>query len=116
MAGYRIVVEDRKVGALNLFSDRPGGFTRASGDAGVLLAAFATTALAGASEHARAESLSRGLQSNREIGTAVGLLMATHGVSADRAFEVLRETSSEPEREGSPSLARRVVADAEAPR
>ncbi|GMA84847.1 hypothetical protein GCM10025868_00970 [Angustibacter aerolatus] len=95
MAGYRLLVDDRKVGALNLFSDTVGAFDEAAGDTGALLAAFATAALTSASDHDRAETLTRGLESNREIGVAVGLLMAAHGITSDQAFGVMRRLSSE---------------------
>lgn len=94
MAGYRLMVDERKVGALNVFSDTPGALTRQSADAGAVLAAFASVALMGVAEHQRAETTAQGLDSNREIGKAIGMLMAAHGISSDAAFEVLRRTSS----------------------
>lgn len=95
MAGYRLLIDGRKAGALNVFSDATGGLTTDSVDQGAVLAAFASVALMAAANHERAESLQAGLASNREIGKAVGLLMATHKVGADQAFERLRRTSSE---------------------
>src|SRR4051794_16132130 len=38
-------------------------------------------------------NLERGLDSNRRIGIAVGILMCRHQVSADRAFAILRTHS-----------------------
>ena len=95
MIGYRLLIGDRKAGALNIFSDDPGALTRQSADMGAMMAGFASVALAGAAHHERAENLKRGLESNREIGKAIGLIMATHQVSDDEAFDVLRKTSSE---------------------
>ena len=60
-----------------------------------VLAAFASVAVAAAENHERAEQLQQGLESNREIGKAIGLLMAAHKVSADEAFQLLRTTSSQ---------------------
>jgi transcriptional regulator with GAF, ATPase, and Fis domain len=94
MAGYRIVVGDRKAGALNLFSDTPGAFTPEAASAGAIMAAFASVALAAASEQESARSLREALASNREIGKAIGLLMATHRISDEQAFGLLRDTSS----------------------
>ena len=51
-------------------------------------------ALTAASEHQGASTLRAAVNSNREIGKAVGLLMATHGLSADDAFDMLRGASS----------------------
>ncbi len=58
------------------------------------MASFASVALAGAAHNERAESLQRGLESNREIGMAIGLLMAGHQISDKAAFDLLRKTSS----------------------
>ena len=86
MAGYRIVIEGKKVGALNLFSDTPGAFEN-GGDEGAVLAAFASVALMSVANRDRADSLRRGLESNREVGKAIGLLMAAHHIGSDEAFE-----------------------------
>jgi hypothetical protein len=94
MAGYRIVLEGKKVGALNLFSDTPGALEQ-DGDEGAVLAAFTSVALMSVSNRERADSLSRGLESNREVGKAIGLLMAAHQISSDDAFEVLRKASND---------------------
>ena len=94
-AGFRIVVGDQKVGALNLFSDQPGGLTAASADQGIILAAFASVALAAVGSQHKAESLAKGLDSNREIGKAVGLMMAFHKIPDDAAFEILRKASQD---------------------
>ena len=94
MIGYRLMIEGRKTGALNVFSDTPGALDAASADAGAVLAAFASVAVTAATQHERAEQLQQGLASNREIGKAIGLLMAAHRVDADEAFALLRTTSS----------------------
>jgi len=94
MAGYRIVIEGRKIGALNLFSDTPGAL-ETGGDEGVVLAAFASIALGSVANRERAESLRRGLESNREVGKAIGLLMAAHEIGSVEAFELLRRASND---------------------
>ncbi|MDH2414913.1 GAF and ANTAR domain-containing protein [Nocardioides sp. CER19] len=94
MVGYRILVGSRKAGALNLFSDTPGAFTAEAGSMGAIMAAFASVALAAAAEHESARSLRDALDSNREIGKAIGLMMATHGISDEDAFNMLRDASS----------------------
>lgn len=109
MIGYRLLMEGRKVGALNLFSDTPNALTLTAADAGAVLAAFASVALLAADEHRRAEELQRGLETNREIGKAIGLLMATHKITADQAFQVLRRASSELNRKLA-DIARELVA------
>lgn len=95
MVSYRVLVGDGKAGALNVFSDTPGALTAQAADVGTVLAAFASVALSASAERQRADSLMAGLHSNREIGKAVGILMATHHIDDDQAFEVLRTMSSE---------------------
>lgn len=94
MVGYRILVGDRKAGALNLLSDTPGALTAESASMGAIVASFASVALTAASAHESARSLRDALDSNREIGKAIGLLMATNQMSDDEAFGTLREASS----------------------
>lgn len=94
MVGYRLLVEGRKAGALNVFSDTPGALDQDAADTGAVLASFASMALTASATHERAEQLQQGLTSNREIGKAIGLLMAAHRIDADEAFQLLRTTSS----------------------
>jgi hypothetical protein len=108
MAGYRLLVDGRKSGALNLFSDQAGALTSDSASAGLVLASFASVALGGSSRHEEARTLADGLASNREIGMAVGLLMAAHGLSAQEAFATLRKASSQMNRKLS-AIARELV-------
>ena len=108
MAGYPLLVDGHKSGALDLFSDTPGALTAESADAGVVLASFASVALGGSSSHDEARTMADGMTSNREIGMAIGLLMATHGLGADEAFATLRKASSHLNRKIS-SIARELV-------
>lgn len=94
MAGYRIITGGQKSGALNLLSDTPGALTDDSATLGAIAAGFASVTLAAAAEQATAESLRGALDSNREIGKAVGILMATHQLSDADAFEMLRTASN----------------------
>ncbi len=95
MAGFRLLVGNQKSGALNLFSDTPGGLDSASVDQGIVLASFVTVALLAANERRTAETLRSGLASNREIGKAIGLMMAFHKISDEEAFGMLRTASQE---------------------
>ena len=61
---------------------------------GAVLAAFTSVALAAAERQTSAENLRRGLESNREIGKAIGLLMAAHKINDEEAFHLLRSASS----------------------
>jgi hypothetical protein len=94
MAGFRLLVDGSKVGALNLFSDTPGAL-EAGVDQAAVLASFTSVALMAASQSEQAAGLRIGIASNREIGKAVGLLMAFHKVNDEQAFEILRKTSQD---------------------
>jgi transcriptional regulator with GAF, ATPase, and Fis domain len=94
IVGYRILVGDRKAGALNLYSDTPGALTPEAASVGAIMAAFASVALTAASAHESARSLRDALDSNREIGKAIGLLMATNSIGDAEAFGTLRQASS----------------------
>ncbi|WP_091781146.1 GAF and ANTAR domain-containing protein [Pedococcus dokdonensis] len=94
MLGYQLMDGLDNRAAFNVFSDTPGGLTQESMDVGAVLAAFTSVALAAAERQATADNLRRGLQSNREIGKAVGLLMAAHKVGDEEAFEILKSASS----------------------
>lgn len=94
MLGYQLLEGLGSRAAFNVFSDTPGALTEESVNVGAVLAAFTSVALAAADRQATAENLRKGLESNREIGKAVGLLMAAHSVSDAEAFEILRSASS----------------------
>lgn len=95
MAGFRIRQHGRKVGALNIFSDTPGALTEHSLEQAAMLASFAAVALAAVDRGEEASTLRRGLESNREIGKAIGLLMAMNNIDDDRAFQMLSKVSQE---------------------
>lgn len=94
-AGFRMVVGGAKVGALNIFSDRVGALTQASVDQGIILASFASVAISAVREREQVETLAKGLASNREIGKAVGLMMAFHKIPDTQAFDLLRRASQD---------------------
>jgi transcriptional regulator with GAF, ATPase, and Fis domain len=93
--GFRILVDRRKTGALNLFSDKPNAFDAESAGQAVLLASFASVAINAVAQGEDVATLRRGLMSNREIGKAVGMLMMLNGVDEHEAFDVLRRYSQE---------------------
>lgn len=93
--GFRLLVERRKVGALNLFSDAANALDKASVERAIILAAFATMAINAAAQGEEATTLRRGLDSNREIGKAIGMLMVLNDISEAEAFDMLRRTSQD---------------------
>ena len=94
MLGFRLQQGAGGRSALNIFSDTPRALTEESVSIGAMLAAFTSVALAAAEHQTSVENLRRGLESNREIGKAVGLLMAAHSVDDEEAFAILRSASS----------------------
>ena len=95
MAGFRLRRDGAKLGALNVFSDTAGALTQHSLDQAIVLTAFASIALSAVERGEEATTLRRGLESNREIGKAIGLLMAMHSISDEQAFEMLSKVSQE---------------------
>jgi len=88
---YQLIAEDSA--ALNLYAEQPGAFTDADIDLVIVLAVhtFSLVALHEAEHHAA--NLETALESSREIGAAIGVLMAHHKIPQDAAFALLRETS-----------------------
>jgi hypothetical protein len=95
MAGFRMRQDGQKVGALNVFSDTAGALTDHSLEQAIMLTAFASVAMAALDRGEEATTLRRGLESNREIGKAIGLLMAMHQIDDDEAFQMLSKVSQE---------------------
>jgi len=79
--------------ALNLFGAAAGCFEDADVQFGAVFAAHTTTALALYLAEERADNLTAALASNRQIGIAIGILMAYHRVTQDEAFDMLRSAS-----------------------
>ena len=93
MLAVPLIDEGRRAGALNVFSDRTNVFDGEAVENAAILASFASVALTGARHAARAEQLEVGMATNREIGAAVGILMATHKISQQEAFDLLSAAS-----------------------
>jgi transcriptional regulator with GAF, ATPase, and Fis domain len=63
--GFRILVDKRKTGALNLFSDKPNVFDTESAGQAIVLASFASVAINAVASGEDVSTLRRGLLSNR---------------------------------------------------
>ena len=81
------------VAALNLYSDRVDAFDEVSVGVVLVLATHAAAVVNELVAEGRAEHLERALESNREIGVAMGILMQQHLFTRDEAFDVLRVAS-----------------------
>ncbi len=91
--GYCLILDNLVLGAMLLYSSEPAFFTEAICRFADVYADHAVIALARVTDHERAENLETALQSNREIGMAVGILMARYGLTDQGAFDLLRVTS-----------------------
>lgn len=90
----RLHLQDQGVVAgLNLYSDEYDAFDRAAVGVALILATHGGLALSQSLASHRAGTLSRALQSNREIGMAMGILMQHHRFTREEAFDVLRVAS-----------------------
>ncbi|GAA2038122.1 GAF and ANTAR domain-containing protein [Terrabacter terrae] len=94
MLSFRMKVEGSGVIAgLNFYADAADAFDEHDLSEGLLLTTHAAQVVAAAHLRDRAENLERALQSNRDIGTAVGVLIAQHKLTRDQAFDLLRIAS-----------------------
>lgn len=78
-----------------LYSDTPNVFDAHASWAGALLASQAALAVSAQLHRQQLRNLERALESNREIGAAVGVLMARHGITRHQAFDLLRGASQD---------------------
>jgi GAF domain-containing protein len=92
MMSFQLFVVGDQLGALNLYSRTPNAFDEETQEIGLMFAAHAAVALAGA-EHE--ENLQAGMINRDVIGQAKGILMERHKLTADQAFAVLARVSQE---------------------
>jgi GAF domain-containing protein len=86
----RLTMTDEEPAGLNLYSPQVDAF---ADDPSLLLSVFAAhaaTALEAVRARQRAASLERELQTSRDIGTAVGILMSAYKLRRAEALELLR--------------------------
>jgi GAF domain-containing protein len=90
-------VNDRTLGALNLYSRKLRGFTADDEKTATLFATQASVALANAHAldrvRAAADQLEEGLKSSRVIGLAMGILVEREHCTEEEAFDMLRVIS-----------------------
>jgi GAF domain-containing protein len=93
MFGVRVFLGGDDRGALNFYAPEPGAFTDLDLGIGALLSTMASLALQNAIARSKADNLEVALESSRQIGMAVGILMSSRLLPADRAFDELRKVS-----------------------
>jgi ANTAR domain len=79
--------------ALTLYADRPDAFTADDLQTAMILGSFTGLTLEHDRQRTRAANLEVALETNRHIGTAIGILMARQMLTSEQAFQRLREVS-----------------------
>ena len=93
IASYRLFLTSDRRGALNFYSTSPHAFDRLALGIGTIFASYASLTLLNDLHQDKIMTLERALESSREIGTAIGILMARELCTADQAFNLLRDAS-----------------------
>ena len=94
MLSFRMFFEDEDYNAaLNLYSPERDAFDEESCLTGLTLSTCGALAVVSARRHDRAVNLERALETNRDIGVAIGVLMGLHRVTREQAFDLLRMAS-----------------------
>ena len=93
MLSVRLRLSDDENAAMNFYAVEPGLFTEIDLGIASLFAPFVAMSVQSELEHVRAENLVVALQSSRQIGTAMGILMARRLITSDQAFDLLRRAS-----------------------
>jgi len=93
MISFRLFISDEERAALNLYADRVSAFGEQSAATGAMFAAYTSMALIAARTQGTVHNLRRALETNREIGVAMGILMARDLLTKDQAFAALRTAS-----------------------
>lgn len=86
------------IAALNMYSDLPDAFDQAAVAMGLVLSTHGSLLVSSLLARDRATNLLKALESNREIGVAMGILMQRHRLTREQAFDVLRVASQDSNR------------------
>ena len=93
MFGVRIFLGADDRGALNFYATETDAFSELDRGVGAVFSTLASLALQHAVEKRRGDNLLVALESSRQIGMAMGILMASKLITAEEAFEQLRKAS-----------------------
>lgn len=85
--------EETTIGALNLYARSPHAFREESVALADVYATHAAIALARVLDVEKAHNLEKALHTNRDIGVAIGILMANFKITKAEAFDLLRVLS-----------------------
>ncbi|MFC7595391.1 ANTAR domain-containing protein [Terrabacter sp. GCM10028922] len=91
MLSYRMQLPSQDtVAGLNVYAEGADGFTESDAVVGMLLATHGAQAASLVLYDRRVQSLEKALASNRRIGIAIGVLMSSHKLTDEQAFDLLR--------------------------
>ena len=94
MMSHRLFIEEGDpIASLNLYSRKPAAFAEVNIAVMDQLATHAAIALTTAAVRDQNENLKQALQSNREVGVAIGILMSKQLVTQQQGFDLLRIAS-----------------------
>jgi transcriptional regulator with GAF, ATPase, and Fis domain len=94
MLSFRLFLdEDDLIAGLNFYSTRKDAFDEDAQTIGTLLATHGALAISAAAAREQAAQLQQALITSRNIGMAMGVLMAQHKISRNEAFDLLRMAS-----------------------
>lgn len=93
MLSTRLFLSENDRAALNLYSHRARGFTVDQLPLAAIFGSFASLVLVNQLQENRITNLERALESNREIGVAIGILMGQQRCTREEAFEQLSRVS-----------------------
>jgi hypothetical protein len=86
------------IATLNIYSDAADAFDERARATGLVLATHGGLLMNTMLANDRVRNLEVALESNRQIGVAMGVLMHEHGLSQTQAFDVLRAASQDSNR------------------
>jgi GAF domain-containing protein len=95
MMSVRLVLSGDARAAMNFYSHEPHAFDDTDVGIGAIFAPFAAIALQSALHQAEATQLHTALNSSRQIGTAIGILMARELITSEQAFSQLAQASQQ---------------------
>lgn len=93
MMGARVFLGSDGRGALNFYAPEIGAFTQYDVGVAAMMAVITSTALQASIQQQKVTNLEAALESSRQIGMAIGILMARKLLTAEQAFEELRRAS-----------------------
>lgn len=93
MLGVRLRLDGSDRAAMNFYADQPRRFEKLDLGVASLLAPFVTLSVQSALNQEKVSQLQTALETSRQIGTAMGIVMARELVTSEEAFELLRKAS-----------------------